>query len=267
MGFDPITLTLANAYTNRQRLAYSEPGKVLLEHEIVSDEGMDLGLPLIDIVPGRKYTVTIFEGTESFSNEYEAKELHVEGENVHASYLGNLAPIGGEDTGENFLVMSGEMGSEGDCTAVWRVGTASFETISVASPETIHPIDPKYLPGVTIDCGAYGIDLATLVMSGGGTVEVLQTSEMWQKINENADCDLRFSTVIGGERYTFTPVVISKVDGEVVNLGMLLAVVNSGVMVSANIQLTKFTIGDSSEGTFVYATVTQTPIPTTQGGD
>lgn len=35
--------------------------------------------------------------------------------------------------------------------------------------ETIHPIDPKYLP--TINLNDYGIDVASLVMSGGGTVE------------------------------------------------------------------------------------------------
>lgn len=146
---DAVTLALAKAYTNSQRIAYIEPGKVLIEHEIVSDEGLDFGLPLIDLVPGRKYTVTLFDGVESVSGEYEAMEIRIEEENYHVVYLGNPSIFGWEDNGELFLVASGKFGTEGEFGVVGALGGA-IDNITVETTETIHPIDPKFLPGAVV---------------------------------------------------------------------------------------------------------------------
>lgn len=144
---DAATLALAKAYTNSQRLAYSEPEKVLIEHEIVSEEGLDFGLPLIDLVSGKKYIVTLFDGVVSMSVEYEAMELHLDadGGGYHIVYLGNPGILDGEDNGGLFLVASGEFGADGNC-AVVGAAKSYIKKIRVESPETIHPIDPKYLP-------------------------------------------------------------------------------------------------------------------------
>jgi|GEM_PF-6802780 len=48
--------------------------------------------------------------------------------------------------------------------------------------ETIVPIDPKYLPGVTIDLADYGVNLFQMLMSGGGTLDLIDADKLWAKV-------------------------------------------------------------------------------------
>lgn len=145
-----------------------------------------------------------------------------------------------------------------------NLGTYYVSSISYGK-ETIVPIDPKYLPGVTIDLDEYGIDIATLVMSGGGTVVVEGTEEMWKKICENAQGNIKCSVQFDGATFCLTPSVLAIKEGEVTVLGMtLVASYGATAMVSANIILRTSTSIQSPNGrdTHVHSTVTQTPVPT-----
>lgn len=79
-----------------------------------------------------------------------AKEINLDGLSV--IYIGN-AVLFGEDTGENYMV--GFIPAEGSC-AVYVIDEASNQTAATHTVElsfqtqTIHPIDPKYLPGVCL---------------------------------------------------------------------------------------------------------------------
>jgi hypothetical protein len=54
--------------------------------------------------------------------------------------------------------------------------------------ETNHPIDQKYIPGpVEINLSEYGIDLATIAMTGKTMITVSGTKKMWEEINKSKD--------------------------------------------------------------------------------
>lgn len=161
------------------------------------------------------------------------------------------------------LVMVVPSGIDGVSKGLY-FGTNEIMYPASLTTETTHTINPKYLPGVTIDLADYGIDLSTLVLNGGGTVKVEGTEEMWRKINENAQGDIKFCVLFDGDIFYLTPSVLATTEGEVTLLGMtLMAPYNSAVMISTNVVLNTFTSSSSPNGrdTRVYATVTQTPIP------
>ena len=139
--------TIDPKYLPEGGFGYTEPGKVLIEHAIVSEDGLDIGLPLIDLVSGKKYILTVFGDGTNVSVEVEAMELHfdLDDGSYHVVYLGNPGIMDGEDNGEVYFVASGEFGADGNMALV-GVLNDDIKKIRVESTETIHPINPKYLP-------------------------------------------------------------------------------------------------------------------------
>lgn len=141
-GFDPVTLAMAKAYTDRQRLAYSE-GEELASFQLTlnADMGMCMGVNMgsIGLEVGKTYTVT----TDSGSYTAVCKEL--QGVLVLGNaYLTN--PEGFDNTGETFCVVEMDDGA-GLMTVALDANNGAHMKVST---ETIHPIDPKFLPGVCL---------------------------------------------------------------------------------------------------------------------
>lgn len=124
---DIVTLAMAKAYTDGQRLAYVEPSKVLFS---VDPRNINHDTPGIGLKAGEKYIVTL-EGVDG----YEGGTFEV----VSVGEPGHVAI----EIGDFYLV---------DYNKGWSIqfypNDCSLATIS--TPETIVPIDPKYLPGVCL---------------------------------------------------------------------------------------------------------------------
>ena len=154
------TLVLANAYTDSQRLGYSEPGKVLWDTDLAPSP-TQVGAVFaykegrIGLEPGKKYTFTI----DSVTHEFEC-----------AVYEG-LPHIGDEAAG----IFCEEIGDDIDgwITQIAVYSGGAHATISTA--ETIHTIDPKYLPP-SAGGGLPVIELTT-VLDGSGEYVVLTDEE------------------------------------------------------------------------------------------
>ena len=94
-------------------------------------------------VEGRSYKVSLNSGASNF--EYECTATKLEEDGYVVIMIGNSGIVGfGEDTGEHILV-SYEKDSEGyeNFTVFTKYPCTATLTIST---ETIHPINPKYLP-------------------------------------------------------------------------------------------------------------------------
>lgn len=140
---DVVTLSMAKAYTDSQRLAYTEGGKIMWDVELVPMEGtgftyfQESNTDQTVLSVGKTYTVT----TDSGSFTTVCKEMS------GVVFLGNgsiLGITGVEDSGENFLVAV----DEDHVMGFFDFNGGSRMEISTAA--TIHPIDPKFLPGVCL---------------------------------------------------------------------------------------------------------------------
>lgn len=140
---DVVTLSMAKAYTDSQRLAYTEGGKIMWDVELVPMEGtgftyfQESNTDQTVLSVGKTYTVT----TDSGSFTTVCKEMS------GVVFLGNgsiLGITGVEDSGENFLVAV----DEDHVMGFLDFNGGSRMEISTAA--TIHPIDQKFLPGVCL---------------------------------------------------------------------------------------------------------------------
>ena len=208
------------------------------------------GDALTIIFDGTKYAlaaITIVEDSDSF---------------VFA--FGNLGIMSmGDDTGEPFVVTY--LTNYDDSIYELCVATATEGNHTIAiykETETIHPIDPKYLPGVTIDLTEYGIDLVSFVLAGGGVTTVEGTAEMWQKITD-AGGIVELICPLGEEFARLTPTMIT-FGGNPVSYGSLstfLVVNMDNVMVKADINLMPHSNGSGYDGrTTIAVVVTQTAL-------
>lgn len=134
---DVVTLSMAKAYTDSQRLAYTEGGKIMWDVELVPMEGtgftyfQELNTDQTVLSVGKTYTVT----TDSGSFTTVCKEMS------GVVFLGNgsiLGITGVEDSGENFLVAV----DKDHVMGFFDFNGGSRMEISTAA--TIHPIDPKF---------------------------------------------------------------------------------------------------------------------------
>lgn len=78
---------------------------------------------------------------------------------------------------------------------VAHIGTEEEYEMMVARvefSETIHPIDPKFIPGVVIDLADYGVDVIALFAQGGGTASLTNEDKLWELVNANADAPVTF---------------------------------------------------------------------------
>lgn len=153
---DMITLAMAKAYTD-QKAGYTEPGKAIFNIALTDGSNYDVVVTGKELTVGETYTVI----TESGSFSAVCKDFN------GGALLGNLASINpsGENTGESFAVYVGVDKGEAFGVAVDQNG-GSF--IKITTPETIHPIDPKFLPGVCLPV----VEIASAPYPESGTVEL-----------------------------------------------------------------------------------------------
>lgn len=138
---DITTLSAAKAYTDKQRIAYTEEGKVIFEANLTKAEGEPIsgytGEGKIYLEEGKVYEVTLDSGTHSAK----CNALIANGMNVLV--LGNASIVGGEDTGESFTVASRiDDGRIIFVAADFSGGTS----VTIKTAEIVHKIDEKYLP-------------------------------------------------------------------------------------------------------------------------
>jgi hypothetical protein len=215
-NMDIVTLALAKQYTDSQRLGYTsvEEGVIIPEMQISDWDGtahMPSGvdypvvpLPLSTVlVVDREYTVTI-DGVR-----YVSTALDPDGTGMYIT-LGNLKEMGMADTGEPFLLMTGieyvSDNGEPMCEFVYfHDGTDGSKppsiTVSMTGKvETIHPIDPKFIPPVKMrtvlafenllyDDGEYvNLNyLAGKILASGGTFSAdVHGAKFWETADEYA---------------------------------------------------------------------------------
>lgn len=167
---DVVTLALAKQYTNSQRVAYTDPAKVF------TFDGDRTGKVVTELVTGKYVRIsdvpmdfkTVTKITSQFhpvlaaafgipeKQELTAESLTVKDE----SYDGNEYQLLGTDDGYfaisitsnpvdiplGLYVMCGTFGEQGiELDGIDPNETAMWVS-SVEFPETIHPIDPKFIP-------------------------------------------------------------------------------------------------------------------------
>lgn len=122
---DILTLAMAKAYTDR-KAGYSEPGKVLGSGAI--DDGWYEGAPTLGLVLGKTYIVSLDDET------YTVVCNDAQGFIGFELLDGYVADSIGVSSGTGWMAD----------------GFPDHSHITISTPETIHPIDPKYLPGVCL---------------------------------------------------------------------------------------------------------------------
>ena len=140
---DMITLSMAKAYTDEQRLAYTERGTVRVIDTAVflsSDTEIQTGTFFSSFVPelGVTYLVN-YDGKDYVTQaKFQAVANHILG-NAH------LYDDFAEDTGEPFLL---RFASEGDWPEVEVYATGGNFIVHVdvyAEQDIVYPIDPKFI--------------------------------------------------------------------------------------------------------------------------
>lgn len=139
---DLITLAMAKAYTDSQRIGYTEGGE-LASAQLAPNTDLGANVCFVEgaigLEAGKTYTVKLDSGT------YSAKCEPFENT---ALFIGNTGLLGVEglpNTGEPFLV--GTIDDVGDGTTWITLFLATDGSTScTVSDEIVHPIDPKYLP-------------------------------------------------------------------------------------------------------------------------
>ena len=133
---------------------------VKAENVPITDDGVFDIKPSFSCVLGNAYTVK-WNGVE-----YICVAFSYEG----ATVLGNLSSFGGDDTGEPFVAVV-----ESKRISIMPLDGSTTCTIEIwGKTETIHPIDPKFLPNgavpVVIDFDELGLSniIFSLFAAGGG---------------------------------------------------------------------------------------------------
>lgn len=187
---DSVTLALAKAYTDSQRLAYSEWGVSLISfdgdivnRDAVPGEALGLGGTFVyasdEVISGGTVrTVDVYaKGTDG-------KDYVINAANpvIRITDDGIGLVMGKAYTTECLAISFGSdianLLSVSPGTYVWT-DTVSGAFCYVGSihgnfTETIHPIDPKFLPAGDdniLDLDELGIDFVSMVQNGGGTAE------------------------------------------------------------------------------------------------
>ena len=150
---DMITLAMAKAYADSQRLGHVEPAKVVLDVGLTDGSNFEFNATGIELKAGETYTVV----TESGS--FNAVCNGVDGVLLYMGNTSLIDPDEGENTGENFCVFLNQDFGAWFGVAIDANG-GGF--IKVTTTETIHPIDPKYLPGVCLPV----VELSTTLTNG-----------------------------------------------------------------------------------------------------
>lgn len=153
---DITTLALAKAYTDSQRLAYVETGKAVVfqqtEFNIPYDDTD--GLAFVEMLPS-PFTLFLEKEYEVVWNgdpyKFVCKDCTEEFGDPSV-YIGGRSVFGEEDTEAPFTIIFANYEGE-PFVGVYVPGTTEDVTVSLlisTEIETIHPIDPKYLPGAVL---------------------------------------------------------------------------------------------------------------------
>ena len=208
-GFNPLCNSKVNKLKKSGGVGYSEKKlPTALQDAAFMVEYSDFeaaGVPQIevktDFVPteGQKFVIHEFYGTV-IVNKYECVCEKVTDEGETAFALGGLVEIYVHGVApENVKCPWSIVWQGGVCIASYvkediteapyvpRFGALVF----FAEAETIHPIDPKFIPGAEVlDLDEYGISLQTIFAAGGGT-NYIDTSPLFAKIERGKRYILR----------------------------------------------------------------------------
>lgn len=162
---DILTLSLAVKKALAAMGLKIEPAKTVLRGKLTGD-GYG-STETISLVPGVEYSVALTGNSGEKIEIGRGIAQGVEG----ATYVGNMALFDEEapDTGELFLTLTIPTGDTKTLVVISGGGTANFV---IERTETIHPIDPKYLPGVCLPV----VELSTEIPIDGTEV-TLSTEE------------------------------------------------------------------------------------------
>lgn len=138
---DAITLTLAKAYADSQRVAYTEtPAPITFNGDASGKTVNDFGVKIIDEI----VDVTTVTSVEVMRNGT-LYSFGKESLSVSVSPDGTVAYLLCADMEDAIVVAT----VVGDGTYLFYTGDTVYCT-KVNFAETIHPIDPKYLPGAVL---------------------------------------------------------------------------------------------------------------------
>ena len=210
---------------NRTHWVEMEPVDPLAETALTFADGQTMLTDAVDIVVGGTYTVT-WNGTE-----YGCIAGEIDFDSLPFAMLGNAAAMGGDDTGEPFVMMfvpAAMVETMGVGMMAMALDGSTSATVAIRGEvEIVHPLDAKFLPGVgipTVYLSNYGIASVPV----GGDVQQITLSEEQLNTLENAFAsgfvtivfaitDMTFNTLdgntYGGNLTLKTPVNVLNVDG------------------------------------------------------
>ena len=249
------------------KTGYIKPAKVILDVDLQSmpEGGLLAGTVFserptsITLIEGQTYTVRLDSGTYTDV----CKAIEIEGGMTY--YIGNLGGLGFTDNGLPFMAYWATIGvgeyEDIMVTEFEVVDLNSGSHITISAAETVHTIDPKYLPEpVKINLADYGIDIVSATLAGGGTW-VVYRPDFWDVVHANSDRDIRFIASMGEADYQLFPSVIAfgDVGGSV---AMNLSACMNNVIINANVVFVHYIDEGELIGVECYVAVTQIPIPT-----
>lgn len=183
---DMITLALAKQYTDSQKLAYTEGGGSLIwdgnteGKEVYNENFVRVSTKALDL--NEIATVTLSENGEVTT--IAASEGNVIVDNGASLFIADVP-----------LIISVSVAGTADF-AYFDVGTYLFTTpeadayvSSVTFKETIHPIDPKYLPGVCLPV----VELSTVIAESGTALTEAESAALTEAYESGLPIVCKFS--------------------------------------------------------------------------
>ena len=147
MSFDPVANQWRKLLKNGG-VGYTKPAKVIGSIEL-NDTQESMGTFFEDSILVSKFQAlkegeTYVVKTDSGTFERVCSSFIEAGRTIN--FIGNLAVLGGEDNGDSFLVGTAPSLNEPEFIELIAVDFNFSSHITVSEAETVHPIDPKYLP-------------------------------------------------------------------------------------------------------------------------
>lgn len=212
---DLITLAMAKAYTDNKG-GYVEPGKVMWKGKLTATDdrfsAVNFDNP-IGLEVGKSYTVTTDSGTYTgISKEY-----------GNTIVIGNTAIMGGDDSGESYTVIEA-LADEPGSVLDFNGGTSA----TISTHETIHPIDPKFLPK-----GGVGyVETDTKIVLPETVSNADEVDTTWYYIHDfTPEAGKTYEVIIDGKSSVTTAFLFEDEDNKGIvlgNLGLMESLENAG---------------------------------------
>lgn len=198
-----------------------ERAKVILDADLqIVEDGTVEGTSFyekptnITLSEGQTYTVKLDSGTYADV----CKVMEYEGYPMH--YIGNLGLVGLTDNGLPFMAYwLPAVGEHEDGAQFSLIDANGGSHITISEAETVHPIDPKYLPEEAtpkvIDFDKYGISdvMLTLFGQGGGEYSMGDQSQFWAELtgfNQSSSIIVKFTFEPFSSEFRTTNVTIGR---------------------------------------------------------